>query len=249
MKEQDFSHVATSADGSQQSVGITACGKVFTWGKSNEMGQLGRTTMSRKDCRIPTPAALPSHAARGFAGGNNESGHTVVLDSDGYLWMAGCDRWQQLGLGSAEGGAAGYTWENGRIWRESFVRNDFINDLLVNRKESVRDVALGGDHTLVLSSNMRDVYASGKGGDGQLGLVGKPFVSAWVRSSELSSSKAEIAAVCAIQQCSLTLDGAGHVLKKAGRCKLRGKEDLIALRKCIERATKDGLLIRGSTSN
>ncbi|KAI2505520.1 hypothetical protein MHU86_8951 [Fragilaria crotonensis] len=130
-----------SADGSQQHVGITSCGKVFTWGKSNEMGQLGRKTISRKDCRIPAQVAIPSRAIRGFAGGSNESGHTVVLDSDGYLWMAGCDRWQQLGLGSAEGGASGYTWENGMIWRDFFTRNDFIKDLLASKDESIRDVA------------------------------------------------------------------------------------------------------------
>lgn len=230
-----------SADGSQQHVGITSCGKVFTWGKSNEMGQLGRKTISRKDCRVPAQVAIPSRAIRGFAGGSDESGHTVVLDSDGYLWMAGCDRWQQLGLGSAEGGASGYTWENGMIWRDFFTRNDFIKDLLASKDESIRDVALGGDHTLALSSNKRDVYAFGKGGDGQLGLVSKPFVSAWVRSTELSSSKPEIAAICGIHHCSVTIDSAGEVLKTAGKCRLIGKES-VSLRMCIERATKDGLL-------
>jgi alpha-tubulin suppressor-like RCC1 family protein len=243
-----FVHVASSVDGSQQSVGITATGHVYTWGRSNEMGQLGRNTESRKDCKTPSQVKLDDvKAVRGFAGGMNESGHTAVLDSSGNLWVAGCDRWQQLGLGSAEGGASGYTWENGRIWRECFTRNDFLKALMKKRDGSIRDVALGGDHTIVLSSNKRDVYAFGKGGEGQLGLVGKHFVAASVRSTILSSSKEEIAAVCAIRNCSLTLDDTGKVLEKAGRCRMT-EEMMNGLSACINRATRDGLLVRDSTS-
>jgi alpha-tubulin suppressor-like RCC1 family protein len=244
----DFIHVASSVDGSQQSVGITASGNVYTWGRLNEMGQLGRKTESRKDCKTPSQVKLDgTKAIRGFAGGINESGHSAVLDSSGHLWVAGCDRWQQLGLGSAEGGASGYTWENGRIWRDFFTRNDFVTNLMKKRNGSIRDVALGGDHTIVLSSNKMDVYAFGKGGEGQLGLVGKPFVSASVRSTVLSSSKEEIAAVCAIHNCSLTLDDTGKVLKKAGRCRMTG-EMINGLRACIDRAAQEGILAKDSTS-
>lgn len=44
-----------------------------------------------------------------YTGGTKDSGHTALVDEDGGLWMAGCDRWQQLGLGSSFTGAAGYT--------------------------------------------------------------------------------------------------------------------------------------------
>jgi alpha-tubulin suppressor-like RCC1 family protein len=242
----DFVHVTSSVDGSRQSVGITASGKVFTWGRKNDMGQLGRVTTSSNDRKSPTLAKLDNtaKAVRGYAGGIGESGHTAVLDSRGHLWVAGCDRWQQLGLGSAAGGSSGYTWENGRIWREFFTRNDFIRELMDEKEgSSVRDVALGGDHTIVLSSNQKDVYTFGKGGEGQLGLVGKPFVSAPIRSTVLSSSykDATIAAVCGIRDCSLTLDSSGDVLNKAGRCRMAG-ELKVALSACIERAERDGLL-------
>lgn len=246
METADFVHVASSVDGSQQSVGITESGDVYTWGRSNEMGQLGRTTKSRQDCKTPSKAnklAEDMKAIRGFAGGLSESGHTAVLDSVGNLWLAGCDRWQQLGMGSSQGGASGYTWEKGRIWRDFFTRNDFLVDLMKKKDGTIRDVALGGDHTVVLSSNKSDVYAFGKGGEGQLGLVGKPFVSAPIRSTELSSSKADVAAVCAIRHCSMTLDENGKVLKKAGRCRLKA-EMKEALTACIRRAAEDGLLVK-----
>mmetsp|Transcript_28650 Transcript_28650/g.41652 ORF Transcript_28650/g.41652 Transcript_28650/m.41652 type:complete len:99 (-) Transcript_28650:140-436(-) len=83
-------------------------------------------------------------------------------------------------------------------------------------ENTIRDVALGWDHTVVLSSNQRDVYVFGKGGDGQLGLSGKPFVSGPAKSVELSSKNTSskhnndsssnsdnTAAVCAIRRCSM----------------------------------------------
>jgi alpha-tubulin suppressor-like RCC1 family protein len=111
---------------------------------------------------------------------------------------------------------------------------------------TIRDVALGGDHTLVLSSNQRDVYAFGKGGEGQLGTTGKPFVSAPVKATKLSVSsndnKTKIAAVCAIQHCALTIDDKGDVLKHAGKCRRSSREFQEALEACIRRATSNGLL-------
>lgn len=251
-KQQKLIHVSSCVDGSQHAIGITASANVYTWGRSNDMGQLGRRTASSTERKTPTLVQVGTertttttitNAVRGYAGGISESGHSAVLDADGYLWVAGCDRWQQLGLGSAAGGASGYTWENGMIWRDFFTRNDFLTDLMAKKEgNAIRDVALGGDHTMILSSNEKDVYTFGKGGEGQLGLVGKPFVSAPVRSTQLSSSSGGIAAVCAIQDCSLTLDKSGSVLKKAGRCRLGG-DMKSALAACIKRATRDELIL------
>ena len=58
--------------------------------------------------------------------------------------------------------------------------HEFMNETSGTNK--IRDVALGGDHTVVLSGNQHDVYTFGKGGEGQLGVMGKPFVSAPVKS-------------------------------------------------------------------
>jgi alpha-tubulin suppressor-like RCC1 family protein len=270
----------------QHSVGITKDGVVYTWGPSSGFGQLGRPTgttsgissgndqsgssSSRRQyeySRTPGPAVLSSgtdqnqnetvHAYRAYVGGASDSGHTAVLDATGNLWMTGCDRWQQLGLGSSAGGSAGYTWVGGKTHQTSFQKNEFITNLLeqYDATARIRDVALGGDHTVVLSSNQKDVFVFGKGGEGQLGLNEKRFVSAPARSHVLSASSssksrspaattdaiASVASVCAIQNCSLTMDRNGKVLQKAGKC--RETPDFVkALATCRERAEKSGLL-------
>ena len=103
----------------------------------------------------------------------------------------------------------------------------------------IRDVSLGADHTLVLAANGRDVYGFGKGGDGQLGFVGKPFVSAPRKSKVLSQPGT--AAVCAIQHCSLTLGHNGEVKQKVGR-RCNSDEVREGLERCIDRAQRHGLL-------
>ncbi len=76
-------------------------------------------------------------------------------------------------------------------------------------------MALGGNHMVVLSSNRRDVLASGKGSKGQLGLSLRPFVSLPSKSKILSSRTADISAVCAHRDCSMTLDVNGGVMSSA----------------------------------
>mmetsp|Transcript_21993 Transcript_21993/g.45446 ORF Transcript_21993/g.45446 Transcript_21993/m.45446 type:complete len:271 (-) Transcript_21993:1784-2596(-) len=249
--------LAKSMDGSGQSVGISSDGRAYTWGRTNKLGQLGRRS-GEKPSKKPHPAQFvdpddPSRTVdnvkvvRAFAGGNEEAGHTAVLDSTGSLWLAGTDRWQQLGLCNAALGTIGYTWDG--LWKEAFHRNTFVPKLLsdVCCDATIRDIAIGGDHTLVLSANKRDVIAFGKGGDGQLGLAGfKPWVSAPVRSKELSSRKGDIAAVCAINHCSLTLGNDGQVLSEAGKCSKRmSKRYAAALQYCQKRAERDGLVLDG----
>ena len=191
-------------------------------------------------------------------------------------------------IGSSNGGSSGYTWEKGKIWRNQFVRNTFLNELLLLQHKqgqqeqqapaartvgssgvggNIRDVALGGDHTIILMNNQKDVYVFGKGGDGQLGLMNpnNPFVSAPTKSKRLSISISQqtrepleqkhqpqqqlekqklIAAVCAIKNCSITLDRNGEILNKVGKCStsssLRNIEQ--SLQFCKQRAKLDGLL-------
>lgn len=258
-------YVASATDGSKHHVGISSLdGKVYTWGKSNSFGQLGRTGKTNTPLRANLvhihhqnhPRSSPSsssepQAFRVYAGGIAESGHSAVLDSYGTLWLTGCDRWQQLGLGSTNGGASGYTWENGKLWQESFRPIHHLNDELLNDSDEktggkIRDVALGGDHTVILSSNQRDVITFGKGGEGQLGHASKPFVFSPARSKELSLSKKsrskKIAAVCAISHCSLTLDEEGKILNAVGKCKRTTSDFKVALEACLRRASKNDLL-------
>eukprot|EP00550_Attheya_septentrionalis_P008833 CAMPEP_0198297404 /NCGR_PEP_ID=MMETSP1449-20131203/36797_1 /TAXON_ID=420275 /ORGANISM="Attheya septentrionalis, Strain CCMP2084" /LENGTH=308 /DNA_ID=CAMNT_0043998323 /DNA_START=192 /DNA_END=1118 /DNA_ORIENTATION=- len=289
---ESFRVVASAVDGAGHSIGITSEGWVYTWGRTNGLGQLGRPGKART--RLAAQFADPNQdnddskttknhnsnnttrrnvkvkATRAFAGGTSDAGHSAVIDSDGHVWLTGCDRWQQLGLGSSSAGASGYTWKNGALWQERFQKNRFLPDLMrrhacdstdnnsnistdedgTHNTNLIRDMALGGDHTLVLSSNQRDVFAFGNGGDGQLGLkTGKPFVSCPVRSPHLSSSNkasdtntGPIAAVCAIRHCSLTLDQHGNVLKQAGKCRRLTDSFAQALASCQDRAEREGLI-------
>ena len=109
-----------------------------------------------------------------------------------------------------------------------------------NSRRWIRDVALGGDHTVILSSNKKDVITCGKGGEGQLGLTSKPWVSSPSKSKALSSSKPDIAAVCGFRHCSMTLNDDGEVKNSVGKCsfsKMRW-----ALELCRKRAAESGLI-------
>lgn len=231
------------AEGTRHSIGITPDGTAFSWGRSTSMGQLGRDnteTPFRSPGRVPFPKDVKVIKAFASRNSDSDSGHSAIIDDRGKLWMAGCDRWQQLGLGSSNGGSTGYTWQGGKQWQDRFIISQSVTELMKEDDCSeIRDVALGDDHTLILSSNKKTVYAYGKGGDGQLGFVGKPFVSAPKRSPILSGKN--IAAVCAVQSCSMTIDDNGVIKSKVGKCRSSIISDGIS--KCIENARRHGLLV------
>lgn len=143
------------------------------------------------------------------------------------------------------------------MWQIEFQKNEFVVNLLKkldpslvsntqmrvhNPKRWIRDIALGGDHTLVLSSNRKDVISFGKGGEGQLGLSSKPWVSSPAKSKVLSSATPDIAAVCAFRNCSFTLNEDGEIKDNAGKCSYDAKGFQKALELCRRRAISDGLL-------
>ena len=103
-----------------------------------------------------------------------------------------------------------------------------------------------GDHTVILSSNRRDVVTFGKGGEGQLGLSSKPWVSAPAKAKALSSSHVDISAVCAFRNCSMTLDRSGAILSKAGKCSMEAK-GMQKLWSDVEKRAKETGLINAST--
>jgi alpha-tubulin suppressor-like RCC1 family protein len=231
------------AEGPRHSIGVTESGAAFSWGRRSNLGQLGRDTTETSSWK-PGPISLPDDVliVRAYVSDSDaDSGHSALVDSKGRLWMAGCDRWQQLGLGSPQGGSAGYTWKGGKLWQDKFVLSPFVTSLMRedNRDTTIRDVSLGADHTLVLSSNCRDVYAFGKGGDGQLGFVGKPFLSAPRKSSLLSAPNTS--AVCAVQNCSMTVGDDGTIKRRTGR-QCGSAHILDGIKKCIEKARQQGLL-------
>lgn len=257
-----FISIATAVDGSGHSIGVTSQGWAYSWNTTHRkngtsLGQLGRDGNPRMARLIHVQEDDNNNTTgdyvkfqRAYAGGTSDAGHSALLDRQGRLWVFGCDRWQQLGLGSSNAGAVGYTWT--ALWQEKPKRNDFFFRNVLEKNDSkgkvniIRDVALGGDHTLILSSNRKDVISFGKGAEGQLGLGSyKPFVSAAAKAKDLcensssSSSRRMIAAVCAIRHCSLTLDDNGNVLKKVGKCRDIQK----GLEACRRRARDSGLLV------
>ena len=77
------------------------------------------------------------------AGGGADAGHSLAVTRHGDTYAWGCDRWQQLGLGSAEAGAVGYTWEGGKLWQTAPRRVEALRGIV--------DVAAGADHSLALA--------------------------------------------------------------------------------------------------
>ena len=276
LKFSSFIEVSKSKDAAGHTIAIDTKGIPHSYCHNpktcdNSLGQLGRSG----DPGILLPIKLQQYPdsnnnfsiSHVYTGGFASSGHSALLDSNGNLWLSGCDRWQQLGLGSSNSGSSGYTWQNGKLWQDTFQKNEYIVQLIMKLDPSlqqqnvpvattaaavfptsdkedtsrrwIRDVALGGDHTVILSSNKKDVITFGKGGEGQLGLSSKPWVSSLSKSKVLSSSKVgDISAVCAYRNCSMTLNDTGEVMKTAGKCK--GMER--ALANCIKRAKDTGLL-------
>ena len=95
-------------------------------------------------------------AVRAYVGGLPDAGHTAIVDAHGRLWMTGCDRWQQLGLGSANGGASGYTWTSGKVFQTAFRQNTFVPDYLRQLDDGAHSKQQQRDHDVDYYSRYRD---------------------------------------------------------------------------------------------
>ena len=126
------------------------------------------------------------------AGGAMDAGHTAVVLSDGSVFTCGCDRWQQLGLGSSAAGSAGYTWENGKIWRPVLQRVQSLDP--PNPNDPIIDVACGADYTILRSKNGR-VVGFGRSQIGQVTGNGRkgPFVTGPVHVAATKAAVTHIA--------------------------------------------------------
>ncbi len=77
--------------------------------------------------------------------------HSMVLMENGDLYVFGCNEDGQLGL-------------NDNVYRNRPIRNDFFTD-----KGSIKQIALGWNHSMILMDN-DDLYVFGDNEEGQLGL-------------------------------------------------------------------------------
>jgi hypothetical protein len=199
---------------------LDSLGRVFSRAKSSDratcgralrFGQLGRPATAA-DCteagRVEIPSREPAVAIA--AGGDKSSGHSVVVLRDGTVFAFGCDRWQQLGLGSASGGAAGYTWANGKIWQREPTHLPALDGA------GVVDVACGSEHTACLTRGGQ-VWTFGRGDRGQLGIGARggsdgkgPWLSAPGVSAALSASAQAGAGglgIAAVRDCTCVYSG------------------------------------------
>ncbi|GFH51405.1 predicted protein [Chaetoceros tenuissimus] len=98
----EFVKVSTSNDNIRNNIAITKKGQVYTFGKTNHLGQLGRTGKSSKPAKAsfsdpdvvndpqekPLDSKIEIDAKKVYTGGTKDAGHSVVLDQKGYLWFA-----------------------------------------------------------------------------------------------------------------------------------------------------------------
>ena len=206
--------------------------RVLSWAtrrSGNRFGQLGRgkdAALSEAMVDLASAGAGDATAARSpvvvvgvSAGGGKDAGHSAVVTAAGQVLMFGCDRWQQLGLGSPDAGAAGYTWEKGRIWQTT-PRPARLGA----GDGTIRQAACGADHTVALARDGATVYTWGRGEHGQLGREARMFVGAPARSSALSGGGGggagqTIAAVLAVGNCTATCRADGTIIRSVGKCR------------------------------
>lgn len=204
-------------------------GIAYTWAigsaaqiwRGNRFGQLGRKGNGEGNIGSVTRGKgrtenFPLIVKAVAAGGTKASGHTLLVGQNGAVWSFGCDRWQQLGLGSASAGAVGYTWDKGKLWQTQPQHVIALNG------QKVIAVAAGGDHSAALTER-GDVFTWGRGEHGQLGHLGtKSFVMPPTKSAFLSGSGADVKGIHALEDCTaVTGNRNGNnnvILRHAGRC-------------------------------
>lgn len=141
----DGVHVAKVACGWRHSAAVTDNGRVFSWGWS-KYGQLG--VGDQNDRLIPHEVtALAGRVITAVAGGWR---HTLALDQAGTLFAWGWNKFGQLGLGHT----------NDEVTPQ-------VVEALAGRPVSL--LSCGWRHTLAVTA-AGEVYAWGRGVNGQLGL-------------------------------------------------------------------------------
>ncbi|KAJ1454826.1 regulator of chromosome condensation 1/beta-lactamase-inhibitor protein II [Pelagophyceae sp. CCMP2097] len=145
-------------------------------------------------------AATAGGVAAAAAGGRADAGHSVFATRLGAVFACGCDRWQQLGLGSGLAGG-GYTWKDGRIWQPQ----PCLVAALAHAK--IVDVAAGADHSVALADN-GTVFTWGRGDKGQLSASAKPFLGPPRKCDALSSGNTVAVAAEGDCTCAWLLAGA-----------------------------------------
>lgn len=143
----DYS-VQSVACGGSHSVAVTKWGQMFSWG-SDAFGQLGLNLGNGDQWSAKTVKNLAMSTVVQIACGQN---HSMALTNDGQLYSWGCNRFGQLGLGTAS---------------EQEKKPSLITSLA---GIPIAFIACGSNHSFAVSKSGA-VFGWGKNTCGQLGLT------------------------------------------------------------------------------
>jgi len=127
-------------------------GSVWSAG-TESFGQCGQGSSSQFHRRFVRVAGLAGHVIVAIAAGEY---HSLALADDGTLWVFGCNRDGQLGLGHRSDCGTPRSIDTAATFGSGI---------------KLSAIAAGGGHTLVLTSDNR-LWAAGRGRSGQLGRGG-----------------------------------------------------------------------------
>mmetsp|Transcript_3197 Transcript_3197/g.4433 ORF Transcript_3197/g.4433 Transcript_3197/m.4433 type:complete len:255 (+) Transcript_3197:99-863(+) len=197
---QAFDLPRTTNSSKTHRIEIRDDGRLYTYANYSSGNRFGQLGIGRSDKKVEIgkefQVILPNQVISAATGGSKESGHTLCVTKDNKLYAFGCDRWQQLGLGSLETGSVGYTWQAGRLWQTTPQHVRALDGV------EIFDVACGDEHSVALSKN-GDVFCFGRGNKGQLEEGRSSFVGAPRRCVALSATdKEKPMAISAAADCS-----------------------------------------------
>lgn len=150
-------------------IAINIYGEVWTWGR-NDKGQLGDGTTVDRSYPVQVMITnddgqlVPLKNVMIVAAGEK---HSVALTRDGILYTWGDNSKGQLGSGNSASALA-YSTRPVTVAGENNSSKS-LSEMLVEKNESISNIAAGRDHTLAVS-NQGNLYSWGANTYGQLGV-------------------------------------------------------------------------------
>lgn len=214
--------------GEAHCLAVSVCGRAYSWATARSGNRFGQLGLGDSSCSEQARAvAMPANVrvVQAAAGDN----HSALLDSQGGVWLFGCDRWTQLGQN--------LLWKKGAVWQRTPVHvggalsragSQYSEPSESGAQTSAQSgaqtgtqliqVACGADHSLAVASD-GNVWAWGRGEHGQLfGSSDRPFTAAPRRSGALEGEHGADA-VAAAGNCSCARSrGDARAIRCVGQC-------------------------------
>ena len=161
------SEVIDLACGDEHSIALTSKNCVYSWGR-NDRGQLGLGTTNDQD----TPWIVTSLSDVNIKSIKAGAYHSACLSASGEVYVWGCNRLQQLGIGSST--TVAYSSMPQRVTIPSTSR--------------VVELELGGYHSVAVSDTRSQIFLWGENSDARLGLGHSSVVASPRLLSSLSNT-------------------------------------------------------------